>query len=452
MPLAAVCGWGTGTGTGQKPSAQGRGNKIPEQRAGTQEQNLFLFLVVTLISAARGTMRLHVLGGSASAAPQKGPAAAGWGENETPGCVSQAEHSTSELAHRQGRVFSRGKGPFPKQGLESQCWTDFLPQRAKKTAMGKTKAGKMLLALARNHAVPLQVSETVVWWQPSQPSLPRAPLWQPRKPLLPQAAQPLWVTPAVASSDTWEWGVPVPERTLSCCTCAESPNCSAFASGFTLSTIHSLSHAQGALTSAGTWRKKHFGKRQSRHSSGRHFHRRMLCSSKTKLGQRNLQQLYLLFTFIIIATSWKLGTAITACALFLSQLKSKTGAGLGLKTSQASTYPLQKQSPNLSWLRGRQMTARTKPCPGPLGLHPSVHTFSLYKIPARALKAKCYSKCQIMGKQAANPDIHLCSAPSNRLLRFIFLTGFLEIKTNALQAQENNPERKAMEKNNHLNP
>lgn len=96
--------------------------------------------------------------------------------------------------------------------------------------------------------------------------------------------------------------------------------------------------------------------------------------------------------------------------------------------------------------------ARTKHCPGPFGLHPSVHTSSLYKIPARALKAKCYSKCQIMGKQAANPDIHLCSAPSNRLLRFIFLTGFLETKTNALQAQENNPERKAMEKNNHLNP
>lgn len=57
-----------------------------------------------------------------------------------------------------------------------------------------------------------------------------------------------------------------------------------------------------------------------------------------------------------------------------------------------------------------------------------------------------------MGKHAANPDIHLGSTPSNRLLRFIFLTGFLEIKTNALQAQENNPERKAMEKNNHLNP
>lgn len=57
-----------------------------------------------------------------------------------------------------------------------------------------------------------------------------------------------------------------------------------------------------------------------------------------------------------------------------------------------------------------------------------------------------------MGKQAANPDIYLRSAPSNMPLRFIFLTGFLEIKTNALQAQENNPEGKAREKNNHLNP
>lgn len=45
-------------------------------------------------------------------------------------------------------VFSRGKGPFSKQRSESQCWTDFLPHCAKKTAMGKTKAGKMLLALA----------------------------------------------------------------------------------------------------------------------------------------------------------------------------------------------------------------------------------------------------------------------------------------------------------------
>lgn len=58
----------------------------------------------------------------------------------------------------------------------------------------------------------------------------------------------------------------------------------------------------------------------------------------------------------------------------------------------------------------------------------------------------------MMGKQAANPDIYLCSAPSNIPLRFIFLTRFLEIKTNALQAQENNPEGKDMEKNNHLNP
>lgn len=108
---------------------------------------------MALIWAAIWIVRLHVPGGSANAASQEKRAAAaalgaGRGENETLGCVSQAEHSTSVLAQRQGRVFSRGKGPFPKQGSESQCWTDVLPQRAKKTAMGKTKAGKMLLALA----------------------------------------------------------------------------------------------------------------------------------------------------------------------------------------------------------------------------------------------------------------------------------------------------------------
>lgn len=97
-------------------------------------------------------MRPHVPGGSADAASQKPDqllvhSALGkvrmrhWD-------VSQAEHSTSVLAQRQGRVFSRGKGPFPKQDSESQCWTEVLPQRAKKTAREKTKAGKMLLDLA----------------------------------------------------------------------------------------------------------------------------------------------------------------------------------------------------------------------------------------------------------------------------------------------------------------
>lgn len=118
-----------------------------------KSKNCSCFLVVALFWAAIRIVRPHVPGGSADAALQKpGPAAAalsaGRGENETPGCVSQAEHSTCVLARRQGRVFSRGKGPFPKQGSESQCLTDFLLQLAKKTAMGKTKAGKMLLALA----------------------------------------------------------------------------------------------------------------------------------------------------------------------------------------------------------------------------------------------------------------------------------------------------------------
>lgn len=56
---------------------------------------------------------MPVLGGAADAAWQEpGPAAAalgaGRGGNETPGCLSQAEHSISVLAQRQGR----GKGPF----------------------------------------------------------------------------------------------------------------------------------------------------------------------------------------------------------------------------------------------------------------------------------------------------------------------------------------------------
>lgn len=37
-------------------------------------------------------------------------------------------------------------------------------------------------------------------------------------------------------------------------------------------------------------------------------------------------------------------------------------------------------------------------------------------------------------------------------LRFIVLSGFLKIKTNAFGAHKNNPEGKAGEKNNHLNP
>lgn len=112
-----------------------------------------------------------------------------------------------------------------------------------------------------------------------------------RNPLLSLAAQPLWMTPAVASSDTWEWEVPIPERTFSCCTCAESQNYSAFAS----CSYHPL-HYLLFIPCPGSSNKcrymeKHFGKRQSRHSSARHLHRRMLCSSKTKLGQRDLQQL-----------------------------------------------------------------------------------------------------------------------------------------------------------------
>lgn len=131
------------------------GNPLPPRTKGRRptSKNCSCFLVVALFWAAIRIMRPHIPGGSADAALQKpGPAAAalgaGRGENQALGCVSQAEHSTSVLARRQGRVFSRGKGPFLTQGSESQCWTDFLLQHAKKTAMGKTKAGKMFLALA----------------------------------------------------------------------------------------------------------------------------------------------------------------------------------------------------------------------------------------------------------------------------------------------------------------
>lgn len=77
---------------------------------------------------------------------------------------------------------------------------------------------------------------------------------------------------------------------------------------------------------------------------------------------------------------------------------------------------------------------------------------SVMEIPARDPAAKRDSTRQITGKEAAKAGVYLCSAPSNTPLRFIILTGFLEIKTNAFQAHKNNPEGKATEKNNHLNP
>lgn len=79
--------------------------------------------------------------------------------------------------------------------------------------------------------------------------------------------------------------------TSSFCTCAESPNYSAFASGSHHPLHYLLFIPCPRSSNKCRCMKKHFGKRQSRHSSGRHLHRRMLCSSKTKLGQRNLQQL-----------------------------------------------------------------------------------------------------------------------------------------------------------------
>lgn len=112
---------------------------------------------MALIWAAMRIMRPHVLGGSADAASQKpGPAAAALG-------TGRGENRHQDVCHRLNTAllcWHRDKGeekvpsfsreekvPFLNRA-QSQCWTNFLLQRAKKTAMGKTKAGKMLLALA----------------------------------------------------------------------------------------------------------------------------------------------------------------------------------------------------------------------------------------------------------------------------------------------------------------
>lgn len=163
----------------------------------------------------------------------------------------------------------------------------------------------------------------------------------------------------------------------------------------TLSTIYSLSHAQGALTSAGTWKNTVERGRAGTAVAD-------TCTEGCCAGPRPnlakgicnnchccllgydvcapaLQRIRInLFAFhfprhrsILKIRSCHPRTHRTFESTKVVLLQSKTGVGLGhlLKTSQASTYQLQKQSPNLSWLQGSQMTARTKLCPRSFWLH-----------------------------------------------------------------------------------